>query len=96
METKTKICFKCKRELPVSEFYKNVANVDGLQKHCKDCTRAYDQKKKKKNAEDNTSQHLYFVYTNPELAKFKPRELIEELKSRGYHGKLSYTTEIVL
>lgn len=27
---------------------------------------------------------------NPELAKFSPRELIEELKCRGYHGTLKY------
>lgn len=26
------------------------------------------------------------VFTNPDLAKFKPRELIEELKARGYKG----------
>lgn len=27
---------------------------------------------------------------NPELAKFSPRELIEELKCRSYHGTLEY------
>lgn len=28
---------------------------------------------------------------NPELAKFTPRQLIEELKARGYRGRLTYT-----
>lgn len=33
---------------------------------------------------------------NPELAKFQPRELIEELRARGYTGTLKITKEINL
>lgn len=33
---------------------------------------------------------------NPELAKFKSRELIEELRFRGYCGTLTITKEIKL
>lgn len=32
--------------------------------------------------------NLKKIYSNPELAKFSPRELIAELKARGYTGKL--------
>lgn len=36
------------------------------------------------------------AFTNPDLAKFKPRELIEELKARGYKGTLTYEQVITL
>lgn len=36
------------------------------------------------------------VYAHPELARFSPRQLIEELRERGYRGKLTYTMEVVL
>lgn len=36
---KTKVCTKCKRELPVSMFSKSSAKKDGLCTHCKDCHR---------------------------------------------------------
>ena len=43
----TKICSKCRRELPLSEFGKCSARADGLKNQCKDCRRttqrAYQQ-----------------------------------------------------
>lgn len=38
-EKGTKICSKCKRELPISEFYKDKSRSDGLRSTCKDCTK---------------------------------------------------------
>lgn len=35
-----KTCFKCKRALSLSEFYKHEAMADGLLGKCKDCTRS--------------------------------------------------------
>lgn len=40
--------------------------------------------------------NLKKIYSNPELAKFSPRELIAELKARGYTGELKYTQTISL
>ena len=38
-KTEIKICEKCEKELPNSEFYKNKNNLDGLTRKCKKCTK---------------------------------------------------------
>lgn len=97
---RTKKCPKCGRELPTTEFYTNRHNKDGLQDKCKDCQREYQRKKAKKkkiaalNIEDKVETKKVIVdekectmakvYTNPELAKFTPREMMAELKARGF------------
>jgi hypothetical protein len=37
----TKICKKCGRELPLSEFYKDKSRKDGLEYRCKECKKQY-------------------------------------------------------
>lgn len=51
----------------------------------------HEEKKKKKDAIIQNDHTLKKFYSNPELAKFQPRELIAELKARGYSGELRYT-----
>lgn len=84
----TKVCSTCKRELPVSEFYKSNTKTDGLQNQCKEC--------KKQDSRNRYVSKSSIGGGNPMLKDFTPRQLIEELKSRGYKGKLYYTNEIVL
>ncbi len=42
-DEKTKMCTKCGRELPLSEFNKQKATKDGLIPWCKSCTREYSK-----------------------------------------------------
>ena len=39
--TKKKLCFNCKKEKHVSQFYKNAQNKDGLQSWCIPCMKEY-------------------------------------------------------
>lgn len=89
----TKICKKCGKELPLDKFYKNKSQKDGLGYYCKDCINAYKSSRK---ANADGWGKLTKVFANPDLAKFKSRELIEELKARGYKGTLTYKQVITL
>lgn len=80
-EIKTKVCTSCKRELPISEFYTKASAKYGLQYQCKECHKQSSYRSYKKRKGESTLQK---VYSNPELAKFQPRELMAELKARGY------------
>ena len=97
----TKICKKCGRELPLENFSKNAKTKDGLQNHCRACASEYSRniwKRKKAQKKENERiefEKKYKIYTNKELAKFTPRELILELKARGYVGTLLYEEVIV-
>ena len=99
-------CLKCNRELPESSFSKG-KNKFGKHSYCKECDKKLSREKyqKKLLEQSNTTiiqkqkeekKVLHKIYKNPELARFTNRQLLEEIKERGYTGKLYYTNEIVL
>lgn len=104
-EIKTKVCRKCGRELPIENFYTNKSLKGGHDNCCKECKSAYSKEWQKKNREKKKAQKIeneriefekkYKIYTDKELAKFTPRQLILELKARGYVGTLLYEEVIV-
>lgn len=104
----TKVCTKCGKELPVSEFHKNKYSKDGLQYMCKACN-AKSVKESRQRAKAKIEkpvqptvepqvkepEHvMHKVYTDPVLAKYSPRDLMLELKARGYEGELLYVEVI--
>jgi hypothetical protein len=101
----TKICRKCGRELPIENFYINKSLKGGHDNTCRECKNAYSKEWAKKNREKKKARKIederiefekkYKIYTDKELAKFTPRELMLELKARGYVGSLMYEEAIV-
>ena len=83
----TKVCKVCGQELPLSEFRKSPFTTNGIAT----CNKCVSEKIERTKLFNKTGSN-----SNSELAKFAPRELIEELKSRGYKGKLYVTREIEL
>ena len=80
----TKVCSRCKRELPVSGFYTSKRSKDGLQSYCKDCTKQVQAARSGRADKDSP------------LVAFTPRELIAELRRRGYRGELRFENVIKL
>lgn len=91
-----KKCAKCGQVLPEDNFNKSKASKDGLQYYCKEC--------QKKNASDRyykakEIQNEWKSITNDKnkgLAAYTPRQLMEELRRRGYKGTLTYEQKIIL
>lgn len=82
-----KECTKCHRMLDESEFYISRKAKDGLQSYCKSC-------QKEDLKERMGGGKFRKVFTNPRLAPFTPRQLMDELKARGYSGTLKYVQTI--
>lgn len=85
----TKVCKCCGRELPMSSFKKGRWGIVSV---CMDCDKKHRAEKRqarideqKKKVEDVRAENRQLC-----LADFSPRELMEELKRRGYRGKLEY------
>lgn len=102
--TETKVCKKCGRELPITEFALNKNLKDGHVGQCKDCVNAY-QRERYALKKGKTTAHANPISAplNPKFSDKTPRELQqdmrelkEELIARGFNCeiKLTYLYEI--
>lgn len=74
----TTICKRCGQEKPLEEFYNNRY---GASQVCRECAR-------KKRHE--TMAKRYAAQRASSLADYTPRELMAELKRRGYDGTFTF------
>lgn len=95
-----KKCAKCGRELPESEFYRSKKAPDGLQSYCKECSSKAKSSKtgKKRGKRKSEFEKLLCTPSNKgtALSQFTARELIDELKLRGFSGTLTYSRDVTI
>ena len=89
-ELVTKICKKCGQAKPIEEFGKDARSRDGHKIYCRNCRRdmandRYEKNKLKREA----------ISTANALAAFTPRDLLAELKRRGYKWEKMYCLQEV-
>jgi hypothetical protein len=93
-----KICKKCGRELPLEAFGNLSRNPDGLHDYCKECVNKQqrDDYARRKAKEQGISTEMPMGGGIDALKGFTPRDLLKELKSRGYIWENMYVKRKVL
>jgi hypothetical protein len=87
----TKRCGHCGRILPIDQFSKKSKSKDGLRPYCKSCYKGIQEARKAGKKDEESEDKTYYPSnavapadeTNA-LEKFTPRQLLKELKRRGY------------
>src|SRR5690606_6491947 len=90
MEQETKVCKCCGRTLDISNF--KATRWGGKVSVCTECAtkKLRENKQKKLDEQKQKVEDMRAEARQLCLADFTPRELMEELKRRGYEGHLTY------
>lgn len=84
----TKVCKCCGRELPIEKFR---VTAMGRRNTCDECVQKKIVESKQKKKEEHQAIEEAKNARLLRLNDFTPRELMQELRRRGYIGKLYYT-----
>lgn len=88
LEPKTQVCRSCGRDLPLSEYRPSRL---GMLRTCKECVRNHQiQARLDRKLAKMQGDELEKAKT-ARLSEFQPRELMAELKRRGYEFTMEFT-----
>lgn len=92
----TRVCKHCGKELPIESFSRNGMGYTNVCKECNhnrrsEARKRYVASKNKPSAEEQVEQAKHM-----RLKDFSPRDLMAELKRRGYEFKMTYTITHVI
>lgn len=88
-----KVCLKCKQEKNLHEFNKKTRNKDGLETHCKECTRAEKRALRARNPEKIRELEKRWHANNKDKAKaIRQRTYAKNKEKFAERGK-KYRTE---
>ena len=88
MNNETKKCKRCGSVLPIEQMYHNALGAISV---CLDCRKEAYHATIAKRKERKDLQGQLEDAKSARLSSFTPRELMQELKRRGYEGTLTYT-----
>lgn len=77
-------CRECGRDLPIGNFKENPRY--GIASVCNECVA-----KKRNASREKKKEEQRLKLAKARLSDFTPRELMLELKRRGYEGTITYT-----
>lgn len=91
----TKVCKCCGRQLSLDHFKRGCYGYVSV---CLDCDKQHRTEKRQARIDEQKKKYedLRAEKRNLCLADFTPRELMTELKRRGYRGKLEYVETHVI
>lgn len=98
-----KTCTHCKQVKKIEDFGLRQASPDGRQVWCKECMSSVNRNRTSQRPRVTVKPEALAglnkrgsTDANNSLAEYTPRELMLELKRRGYEGDLTYTAKISL
>lgn len=94
VSSSVKCCNKCKEYLPFSLFSKNIANLDKLSAHCKECDKKIQTAKRRKSPEKVLSYSREYQKKKRESFDYRLQMLLNASKQRATKKNLEHTITI--